>query len=94
MADAQATAPESAAGGEGSRRALFATLILAALAFPLLHVAVGGLNYFLHMALFLYMNIAIASSWNIMGGYAGYISLGHNVFFAIGGYAAAILFAY
>ena len=40
------------------------------------------------------MNIAIASSWNIIGGYAGYISLGHNVFFAIGGYAAAILFAY
>ena len=46
------------------------------------------------MALFIYMNVAIASSWNIIGGYAGYISLGHNVFFAIGGYAAAILFAY
>ena len=39
-------------------------------------------------------SIAFASSWNIIGGYAGYISLGHNVFFAIGGYAAAILFAY
>ena len=38
------------------------------------------------MLLFIYMNIAIASSWNIIGGYAGYISLGHNVFFAIGGY--------
>jgi branched-chain amino acid transport system permease protein len=40
------------------------------------------------------MNIAIASSWNIIGGYAGYISLGHNVFFAIGGYTAAILHPY
>ena len=46
------------------------------------------------MLLFVYMNIAIASSWNIIGGYAGYISLGHNVFFAIGGYSSGILFAY
>jgi branched-chain amino acid transport system permease protein len=83
-----------AASVNPSRRNLFVLLIAAALAFPLLQVAVGGLNYYLHMALFLFMNIAIASSWNIIGGYAGYISLGHNVFFAIGGYAAAILFAY
>ncbi|MCB1486698.1 MAG: branched-chain amino acid ABC transporter permease [Bauldia sp.] len=77
-----------------SKRATIAMLIVAALVFPLLQVAFGGLNYWLHMLLFIFMNIAIASSWNIIGGYAGYISLGHNVFFAIGGYAAAILFAY
>lgn len=76
------------------RRIFIATLIFLAVAFPLLQFAVGGLNYYLHMALFLFMNIAIASSWNLIGGYAGYISLGHNVFFAIGGYSAAILFAY
>ncbi len=76
------------------KRALIAVLILAALAFPLLQFVVGGMNYWLHMLLFIFMNIAIASSWNIIGGFAGYISLGHNVFFAIGGYAAAILFAY
>jgi ABC-type branched-subunit amino acid transport system permease subunit len=76
------------------KRALISVLLLAALAFPLLQFAVGGMNYWLHMLLFIFMNIAIASSWNIIGGYAGYISLGHNVFFAIGGYAAAILFAY
>ena len=77
-----------------SRRVFISVLVIAAAAFPLLHLAIGGLNYWLHMALFLFMNIAIASSWNIIGGYAGYISLGHNVFFAIGGYSAAILFAY
>jgi branched-chain amino acid transport system permease protein len=92
MADAPATTAATHPGT--SLRALFALLVLAAAGFPLLHLALGGLNYFLHMALFIYMNIAIASSWNIIGGYAGYISLGHNVFFAIGGYAAAILFAY
>jgi branched-chain amino acid transport system permease protein len=69
-------------------------LAIAAAGFPLVQIAVGGLNYWLHMALFVFMNVAIASSWNIIGGYAGYFSLGHNVFFAIGGYSAAILFAY
>jgi branched-chain amino acid transport system permease protein len=77
-----------------SRRVLISFLLIGAVSFPLLHLAVGGLNYWLHMLLFIFMNIAIASSWNIIGGFAGYISLGHNVFFAIGGYAAAILFAY
>jgi branched-chain amino acid transport system permease protein len=54
----------------------------------------GGLNYWLHMLLFIYMNIAVASSWNIIGGYAGYVSLGYNVFLAVGGYCSGILFAY
>lgn len=78
----------------GSKRLFIGLLIATAFAFPLLHLAFGGLNYWLHMLLFILMNVAIASSWNIIGGYAGYISLGHNVFFAIGGYASAILFAY
>lgn len=82
------------ASGQPGKRLLIGGLVAAATAFPLLHLAIGGLNYWLHMLLFIYMNVAIASSWNIIGGFAGYISLGHNVFFAIGGYAAAILFAY
>jgi branched-chain amino acid transport system permease protein len=77
-----------------SRRLLIGILLVAAFGFPLLQVAFGGMSYWLHMLLFIFMNVAIASSWNIMGGYAGYVSLGHSVFFAIGGYAAAILFAY
>jgi branched-chain amino acid transport system permease protein len=77
-----------------SKRLFIGILLAAAFGFPLLQVAVGGMSYWLHMLLFVFMNVAIASSWNIMGGYAGYVSLGHSVFFAIGGYAAAILFAY
>lgn len=84
---------ERAAASAGAKL-LILLLIAFAMLFPALHLYVGGLNYWLHMLLFVYMNIAIASSWNIIGGYAGYISLGHNVFFAIGGYFAAILFAY
>ncbi len=77
-----------------SPAALAGLLLVLAAGFPLLHLYQGGLNYWLHMLLFIYMNIAVASSWNIIGGYAGYISLGHNVFLAVGGYFSGILFAY
>ena len=83
-----------AADASASRAVLVWLLIAAAAAFPLLHLYQGGLNYWLHMLLFAYMNVAVASSWNIIGGYAGYISLGHNVFLAVGGYFSGILFAY
>jgi branched-chain amino acid transport system permease protein len=88
-------APTKALAGANLGRTVFiAALLVAATAFPLLQLTVGGFDYWLHMGLFIFMYVAIASSWNIIGGYAGYISLGHNVFFAIGGYAGAILFAY
>src|SRR5262245_34138466 len=32
-----------------------------------------------------------AAAWNVAGGYAGQISLGHSVFFGLGAYAAAVL---
>jgi branched-chain amino acid transport system permease protein len=83
-----------AAAPSASRRIAIALLLAFAAGFPLLHLWQGGLNYWLHMLLFIYMNVAVASSWNIIGGYAGYISLGHNVFLAVGGYFSGILFAY
>ena len=55
---------------------------------------VGGYNYVLHMLLYTMMYVAMASSWNILGGYTGYISLGHNVFFCIGGYFSGMMLAY
>ena len=90
----------AAAGGAGiapparSRTLLVGLLLAVAALFPLLQLTHGGMNYWLHMLLFIYLNIAVASSWNIIGGYAGYISLGHNVFLAVGGYFSGILFAY
>ena len=61
-------------------------LVVALLLFPLLQVAIGGFNYWLHMMLYAFMYIAMATSWNIIGGYGGYISLGHGAFYGIGGY--------
>lgn len=69
-------------------------IVLLLVAFPLTQIISGGQNYWLHMLLYTFMYIAMASSWNIIGGYAGYISLGHSVFFALGAYVSGMLFAY
>jgi branched-chain amino acid transport system permease protein len=82
------------AASSGSKVLLIGLLLAGSAGFPLFHLYYGGLNYWLHMLLFIYMNIAMAASWNIIGGYAGYTSLGHNVFLAVGGYFSGILFAY
>jgi len=39
---------------------------------------------------FLLINILIACSWNLIGGFCNYFSFGHGVFFGIGAYAFAI----
>lgn len=76
-------------------RAMFAAvLFLALLLFPVTQFILGGMNYWLHLILYTFMYITMASSWNILGGYTGYVSLGHNVFFAAGAYLAAILWVY
>ena len=78
-----------------TRRALVpAALVVALAAFPLLQLTVGGFNYWLHMLLIVFMYIAMASSWNLLGGYAGYISLGHSAFYGIGGYVTGALMTF
>ncbi len=36
--------------------------------------------------------IVLATGWNVMGGYAGYVNFGAGAFFAVGAYTAAALF--
>jgi branched-chain amino acid transport system permease protein len=38
-----------------------------------------------------FMFVALAQSWNVIGGYAGYACFGQVVFFGLGGYATAAL---
>ena len=38
------------------------------------------------------MYAALATAWNLIGGFTGYLSLGHVAFFGIGAYAIAIAF--
>ena len=43
---------------------------------------------------FTLMYAALATAWNIVGGYSGYISLGHAAFFGVGAYATGITFTH
>ncbi|AEQ53631.1 branched-chain amino acid ABC transporter permease [Pelagibacterium halotolerans] len=67
-------------------------ILLALSVLPALQFA-GNYNYLLHLVLLTASYAAMAAGWNILGGFTGYISLGHNVFFAIGGYFAGMLMA-
>jgi len=77
-----------------SKRLFLAGLLLVLLLIPLLRLVYDGFNYWLHMFLYTFMYIALASSWNIIGGYTGYTSLGHNFFLAIGAYFSGVLLVY
>jgi len=48
----------------------------------------------LNMFIFTLMYAGLASAWNIIGGYTGYISLGNAAFFGIGAYALGIIFTH
>lgn len=81
--------------GTRSRRvALIITLALILL-FPLIAYPIfDSYAYVMQVGMLMLMWISMSSSWNIIGGFAGYISLGHGVFFAIGGYSAGLALAH
>lgn len=82
-----------AARADKTRAVWFPWTVLALfLALPALQF-IGNYNYVLHLVLFTACYVTMASGWNILGGFTGYISLGHNVFFAIGGYFAGMILA-
>jgi len=49
-------------------------------------------HWILNIAVFTLMYAGLASAWNLVGGYAGYPSLGHAAFFGAGAYVEAIYF--
>jgi branched-chain amino acid transport system permease protein len=58
-----------------------------ALAVPMIAPDPGTTN----IAVFIMMYVGLATAWNIMGGYTGYISLGHAAFFGFGAYSLGLL---
>lgn len=46
----------------------------------------------LHVILMIFLFTAFGTSWNILSGYAGQISLGQSVFVGIGGYVSSVLY--
>jgi len=61
------------------------SLVLALI--PLFVTKNSTLNYLCLILLF----VTLASSWNILGGYSGQISLGHSAFFGLGALATRLL---
>ncbi|MCM3766200.1 branched-chain amino acid ABC transporter permease [Neobacillus niacini] len=49
-------------------------------------------QYYLDIVFQAFLFAALASSWNIIGGFGGQHSFGHAIFFGIGAYTTAILF--
>jgi branched-chain amino acid transport system permease protein len=74
------------AAGAGRAAVIFGVL----LAFPFLFTA----HWVVNAALFTLMYAAIATAWNLLGGYSGYLSLGHAAFFGIGAYAIGVWFTH
>jgi branched-chain amino acid transport system permease protein len=51
-------------------------------------------EFYLHVLTTVLVYAGLASSWNILGGYAGQLSLGHTAFFGIGAYTSTLLYVY
>ena len=52
----------------------------------------GLQHWFLNLLVFVLMYATMSSAWNLVGGFAGYPSLGHAGFFGIGAYTIALIF--
>lgn len=71
-----------------SRMLVWPAVVGAAVLLPFLPVS----NFYVQQGFILFFYIALAQSWNILGGYSGYLSLGHAAFVGIGGYTIASLY--
>lgn len=50
-----------------------------------------GTPFWTNLFVLLFVFASLSVAWNIVGGYAGQLSLGHAVFYGIGGYTATLL---
>lgn len=72
--------------------ARFTLVALAVLAAGLFLPKLIGNAYYFYAGYIVLQYVVIATGWNILGGYAGYINFGTSAFFGAGAYTAAFLF--
>lgn len=72
----------------GWGQVIFGLLVASLLVIPLLINNAFVSHIFVTICLF----AALSTAWNIVGGFAGQMSLGHAVFYGIGGYVGVMLF--
>jgi branched-chain amino acid transport system permease protein len=66
-----------------------ASVVLAVLAAV---TAAVDFEYFFFAGYTVLMFVVLATAWNILGGYAGYVNFGTPAFFGLGAYTAAVLY--
>ena len=75
------------------RRLLMAVGLLLMIGFAVSLPAISPDSATTNIAVFTVMYAGLATAWNIMGGYTGYISLGHAGFFGFGAYSLGLMLA-
>lgn len=65
--------------------------IIVLLVFIILFPLIFQERYYLHIMILIFIYITLVESWNLPGGFAGYISFGHVLFFGMGGYTTGVL---
>ncbi|MFF3443081.1 branched-chain amino acid ABC transporter permease [Streptosporangium sp. NPDC002721] len=73
--------------GSRTRTGLLALGALLVLAYPWL----APNTYLLYAGVLTVMYAVMATSWNLLGGFTGYVSLGHSAFFGLGAYGTGLL---
>ena len=70
------------------KRYFYAGLLIVLILLPLLIQN----NFYQEMLVMILFWGTMAAAWNLLGGFAGQISLGHTAFFGIGAYTSTILY--
>src|SRR5438552_9707449 len=64
---------------------------LAAIVYPI-PLQIQGTTYYQTVGFLVLLNAMLGVGWNVIGGWAGQFDFGPQVFFAVGAYAAALLY--
>jgi branched-chain amino acid transport system permease protein len=81
------TRPARRRRSSGGRYALIAALVAVLCASPLVITA----SYYRYASVLLVMYMMMSTSWNLVGGFTGYVSLGHSAFFGLGAYSTGLI---
>ena len=68
-------------------RGLLVVMAIALLCYPLL----APNSYLRYAGVLVVMYAVLSTSWNLVGGFTGYVSLGHAAFFGLGAYGTALM---
>jgi len=74
-------------GAATRQRVLLVIILLALIVLP----RVVTQSFVIHILILFFLYAILGSSWNILGGYTGQVSLGHSIYFGFGAYVSTLL---